>query len=1004
MENNPKYWLSLEQWRQDPEFLEMAEKEFLSSPLQSNDGQDGWARREFLKLMGASLALTTFGCIRRPAQMIVPYAKKPLEVVHGVSNYYASSFVDGDEAFGILVTTRDGRPIKIEGNGEHPVNRGGMSARAHAHILSLYDPDRLTGPRKNLLNDKKANRETVNATYEAIDKEIIDHLKKGSVGILTRSSYSPSTTALLRDFAATFGAKIYNWSALDFPDANVGYRFEKARMVVSVGNDFLGVGPMATANHRGFSKARKPGKDMCKLVVFESLMSLTGSNADERYRIAGDSEATVLMALVQALGGRAGRLGEAQGFAKNYASAIGELGLPAGTIEKIADQLWENRGASIVMAGGWTRSSTSAAAVAAAQLLNAALGNDGVTVGRVRGENANDLAALIGDLDKGTVKTLIIHGVNPGYAAVYSGAVDAIKKASAVIYTGDRNDETGLFSDYLVPDHHSLENWGDMEAVPGVYTIQQPTIRPLYETRAFQDSLLTWMKAGNAPARAKAAGTWYDYLRANWQTAIYGANRGRSPADKGFDQFWQTVLQAGVFNTAGDRGLSALGGGSAADLAAKPVKAAGYTLQLYATVGLRDGSLANVPWLQEFPDPVTKICWDNYLTVSPATAAKEKLHEGNVVKISNGATELEVPVHIQPGQADSVFGLAVGYGRTAAGKVANHIGQNAYRLMKWENGRAIASGIEVTLKKTGKHYELANTQGHHSMEGRQIVVEATLAQFTENPGANIHRHKIFSMWDEHKYPNNKWGMVIDLNSCTGCGACVIACQSENNIPTVGKRHVLMGREMHWLRIDRYFVGEAEDPAVVHQPIPCMHCDNAPCETVCPVIATVHSDEGTNDMIYNRCVGTRYCSNNCPYKVRRFNYFNFTKTVAKPMNYAMNPDVTVRSRGVMEKCTFCIHRIRSVKSSAKLANRPLKDGDVKTACQVSCPADAIIFGDLNDSESQVRKLFDQQNTYALLEELNAQPAVRYQSKVRNTDALKGGGGKHHDSAHGEGKHS
>lgn len=1005
--NTPKYWLSLEQWRQDPEFLEMAEKEFLSSPLQSNDGEGGWARREFLKLMGASLALTSFGCMRRPAQLIVPYAKKPAEVVHGVSNYYASSFVDGDETFGIVVTTREGRPIKIEGNPEHPVNRGGMSGRAHAHILSLYDPDRLTGPRKNLLNEKKSNRETVTVTYEAMDGEIIEHLKKGSVGVLTSPGYSPSTTALLRDFASTYGAKLYSWSPLAFDDANLQYRFEKARMVVAVGNDFLGVGPMATANHRSFAKARKPGKDMCKLVVFESLMSLTGSNADERYRIPGEGEATVLMALVQALAGKSGRLadGSVQTALKNYAGAIGELGLPAGTVEKVADQLWQNRGACMVLAGGWAQSATSKTARAAAQLLNSVLDGDGVTIGRVRGENPNDLASLIDDLDKGRVKTLIIHGGNPGYAAVATGVVEAIKKASAVIYTGDRIDETGLVADYLVPDHHSLENWGDMEAVPGVYTIQQPTIRPLYETRAFQDSLLIWMKGGKAPARASDAATWYDYLRSHWRTVVYGGNRGRSPADKGFDQFWETVLQAGVFNTAGERGLSAVGAGSTAALAdAKPVKPAGYTLSLYATVGLRDGTLANVPWLQEFPDPVTKICWDNYLTVSPATAAKEKLHQGDVVKVSNGSTELEVPVHIQPGQADGMFGLAVGYGRIAAGKVANHVGQNAYRLMRWEGGQALASGIEVTIKKTGKHYDLANTQGHHSMEGRQIVVEATLAQFTENPGANIHRHKIFSMWDEHKYPNNKWGMVIDLNSCTGCGSCVIACQSENNIPTVGKRHVLMGREMHWLRIDRYFVGEADDPAVVHQPVPCMHCDNAPCETVCPVIATVHSDEGTNDMIYNRCVGTRYCSNNCPYKVRRFNYFNFAKPVPKPMNYAMNPDVTVRARGVMEKCTFCIHRIRTVKSDAKLANQQLKDGDVKTACQQSCPADAIVFGDLNDSESQVRKLFDQQNSYSLLEELNTQTAVRYQSKIRNTEVLKGGHGKSHDSSHGEGKHS
>ncbi len=996
--NTSKYWLSLEQWRQDPEFIAMAEKEFLSSPLQENDSEGGWARREFLKLMGASLALTTFGCMRRPAQLIVPYANKPVEVIHGLANYYASAFVDGQEALGILVTSRDGRPVKIEGNPDHPLNRGGMSARAHAHILSLYDPDRLSGPRKNLLNEKKTNRETVALTYETLDKDVIELLKKGSVGLLSSPNYSPSTQQVIGDFASTYGAKLYTYEALNFPDAGLRYQFEKARLVVSVGNDFLGVSPFAVANNRSFGLARKPGKEMCKLVVFESLMSLTGTNADERHRIGAHQEEVVLLALLKYLGGKGVSVsGEAQAAIKQYDDQIQSLGLSQGALEKIGDQLVENRGRSLVLAGSWSQGNTSGVARAAAQALNSALGNDGVTVGRVRAaQTGAGLSGLIADLNSGKVKTLIIHGCNPAYTAPNSGFIDAVKKATAVIYTGDRIDETGLFADYLCPDHHSLENWGDVEALPGVYTIQQPTIRPLYETRAFEDSLLIWMKAGAAPARAKSANTWYDFLVGNWRS-LHSSNRGRAPADKGFDLFWESVLQSGVFDTAGSRGLAPVGASAGSSFSgSKSEKSESYKLSLYATVGLRDGNLANVPWLQEFPDPVTKICWDNYLTVSPADAAKEKWRQGEVVKIKAGARELEVPVHIQPGQADGVFGLAVGYGRTRAGKIANNVGQNAFSLVGWsENGNPISAGIDVTAKKTGKHYELACTQGHHSMEGRQIVVEATLAQFMENPSANIHRHKIFSMWNDQKYPNNKWGMVIDLNTCTGCGACVVACQSENNVPTVGKRHVLMGREMHWLRIDRYYVGDANSPDVVHQPVVCMHCDNAPCETVCPVIATVHSDEGTNDMIYNRCVGTRYCSNNCPYKVRRFNYFNFVKPVEKPRNYAMNPDVTVRSRGVMEKCTFCIHRIRGVKAQAKVQDRQLKDGDVVTACQQSCPTNAIVFGDLNDSDSQVRKAFEQQSTYALLEELNTQPAVRYASKVRNTTALKGG---NHDGKH------
>jgi Fe-S-cluster-containing dehydrogenase component len=418
----------------------------------------------------------------------------------------------------------------------------------------------------------------------------------------------------------------------------------------------------------------------------------------------------------------------------------------------------------------------------------------------------------------------------------------------------------------------------------------------------------------------------------------------------------------------------------------------GFELVLYQKVGIGDGRMANVPWLQELPDPVTKLVWDNYACFSLRDAKQLKIKEGQYVALTVGSQKVEVPAHIQPGQADGVVGLAIGYGRNGAGRVADGVGVNAFALAGWANGRAVTSGLPVKVEVRAKRIEMSGTQGHHTMEGRQLVVEEALKDHVKNPGGSIHRHKMFSMWSEHEYKGHKWGMVIDLNTCTGCSACVIACQSENNIPTVGRRYVIEGREMHWLRIDRYYVGSPEDPDVVHQPLPCMHCDNAPCETVCPVAATTHSDEGTNDMIYNRCVGTRYCSNNCPYKVRRFNWFDYTEVVA-PRHLALNPEVTVRHRGVMEKCTFCIHRIKSAKSAAKIEDRRLKDGDVKTACQQGCPANCITFGDLNDPESAVRKAFDSKKSYELLEELNTKPAVRYQVKVRNTDHLKGGK-KHH----------
>ena len=586
---------------------------------------------------------------------------------------------------------------------------------------------------------------------------------------------------------------------------------------------------------------------------------------------------------------------------------------------------------------------------------------------------------------------------NPVYSLPPSaGFAEALKNVTMLITTSDRNDETARLADYVATDHHALENWGDTQSLDGTLSIQQPTIQPLHNTRSFQDSMLAWMKgAEKGSARAKASATWYDYLRSSWTAQASG----------NFDDFWTQLLQDGVLKRAPvSGGARSLAGGTLNNI--KPAtKRAGFELSLYQKVGIGDSKLSNVPWLQELPDPVTKVCWDNYACFSPKDAIELKIKEGQYVELTVGEAKVQVPSHIQPGQADGVVGLAIGYGRDGAGKVADGVGANAMVLAGWSGGRAITAGLETGVKVLSKRTELAITQGHHVMEGRQIVVEETLADHIKDPGGKVHRHKMSTMWSEHKYLGNKWGMVIDLNSCTGCGSCVIACQSENNIPTVGRKHVIDGREMQWLRIDRYYVGTPEDPDVVHQPLLCMHCDNAPCETVCPVIATVHSDEGTNDMIYNRCVGTRYCANNCPYKVRRFNWFSYTD-IQKPREMALNPEVTVRNRGVMEKCTFCIHRIRGAKADAKIAERKLKDGDVLTACQQGCPTSAITFGDLNDTGSVVTQEFKSPKAYSLLEELNVKPAVRYQVKVRNTDKLKWepkhaaghGGGEHKDSEH------
>ena len=1005
LKKSKKYWLSLEQWSKDKEFQSLASKdrEFIN-PLPAEE-EGLWERREFLQLMAASMALASFGCVRRPTEKIVPYVKRPDDVNLGETNIYSSSYYDGEEGFGILVKTREGRPVKIEGNKNHPVNEGGLSARAHSHILSLYDPERLKDPQKNLFNESKSNREKIRAQYSETDKEIVKALKKGKTAFLTGEWPSPSSELLLRDFCKNISCSHFVWNPLNhsslakaqklcYGEALVPrFALDRARLILSINCDFLGAWLHPTEFNRSYSKGRKANREMNRLIVFESLLSLTGTNADWRVRIKPSQQLELVLSLIDSL--------DQRGFVKvKWPSHLKKPVSPGKTFhidQKAWDQLisdiWKHRGQSLILAGDTKNATSLQVAVA---WLNHLLGNDGWMVDyrhpyRTWTWADRKIETLIKNLEKGKVDTLIIHKTNPLYTYPDTKRLTAaIQKAKLVVYTGDREDETGKLAHYILPDHHDLEKWSDWEFQKGVLSIQQPTIRPLYKTRAFENALMEWAKGVGKSSFLKGTDSWYGYLRKN------------VAASAGIDFSWDEFLKTGVNVKTQDykkkrfssRSFQSSALKSIVDSDSKDHTNQGYELSLYSTIGLKDGTLANVSWLQEFPDPVTKICWDNYLCVSPATAREKDLKEGQIVQLKNSKHNLKVPVHVQPGQADGVLGLALGYGRRRAGKVANKVGVNAWPMMEMSQGQLVFSSLSVSMEPTADKVALANTQGHHSMEGRQIVVETTLKKYLKNPGGAIHRHKIFSIWPAHKYPKHKWGMVIDLNSCTGCSACVSACQSENNIPTVGKDLVLQGREMHWIRVDRYYKGQPEDPETVHQPVVCMHCDNAPCETVCPVVATVHSDEGTNDMIYNRCVGTRYCANNCPYKVRRFNWFNYAKKVEKPLNMAMNPDVTVRSRGVMEKCTFCLHRIRSAQAKAKLEDRALKDGDVQTACQQSCPTGAIVFGDLNDKTSEVHRLFKREDSYALLEELNTQPAVRYQVKVRNKEESDSAKDDHH----------
>ena len=991
--NKKKYWLNLEDYEGNPTFQESAKKEFLSY-LPSHEEMSS-SRREFLQIMGAGLALTGAGCMRRPAEKLVPYINRPVDIVPGEANYYASSYYDGGEGFSTLIKTREGRPIKIEGNEEAQLLNGlALSPRAHAYILSLYDPERVKGPKQNLFNEKKTNKETINTSFKELDKTLSAEFQKGKTALLTNRIPSPSSKRLIKTFLSVFKAKHYVWDPLSLEDLieaqkisygkkmAPSYNISKAQFIFSLNCDFLGTYLSPTEFQKQFAKSRRPDERMSKLVVLEPLLSLTGSNADERHRLRAQDQLTALMALTSALIQQKAFFvpNKLKTLVTSYKTAWLKLQIPEKKWLEWANELIKHKGRGLILFGGLRSQTNQSVEIhTLVNFLNSALGNDGKTVNYSQDYpyefgSYSQMEKLISDLNKGHIKRLIIHGINPLYSYANSKELlQAIKKAELVVYTGDRIDETGFYTDYLVPDSHPLEKWSDWEFKKKIFTIQQPAIRPLYNTRAFEDSLIAWIKtSGSQQIQEK---NFYEYIKNHWQ-------KGRALG------FWESFLKKGV---SGTKQLSVSPSRrfkeSALDTLKqyKPLYEKGkYFLTLYETSGLKQGELSNVAWLMEFPDPVTKICWENYLCVSPATALKENLKEGTLVVLTVNGLTIEAPVHIQPGQDDSTLALAVGYGRTKAGFVGNKKGVNAYPMAVREKG-FVFSSLPVLLKRTDRFIPLANVQGHHSMEGRDIVLETSLEEFKKDPSSGLpHHHKVPSLWSKHTYKGHKWGMVIDLNSCNGCGTCMIACQSENNIPTVGKKYVLQGREMHWIRIDRYYKGNPEQPSVVHQPVVCMHCDNAPCETVCPVLATVHSDEGTNDMIYNRCVGTRYCSNNCPYKVRRFNWFDYTKqSKQEPLNLVLNPDVTVRHRGVMEKCTFCIQKIHEGKARAKKENRTVKDGDIQTACQQSCPAEAILFGDLNDSDSRVSKAFQEKNSYSLLDNLlNTKPAVKYRTKIKN----------------------
>ena len=1044
--NKKQYWKGLEQLTNQSEFVKHAEKEFPDYlPINQNKESGGDAsRRDFLKMMGFSVAAASLAACEAPVRKAIPYLNKPVDADPGIPNYYASTYAQGGDYSSILIKTRDGRPIKIEAN-QLSKMAGGVNAQIEASILSLYDQERLTSPR--------AGAEKI--SWEDLDQAISSGLNAGSqVRIVSNTILSPTTKQVIADFQTKFpntqhitydsqsfhGMKVANQKA--FGNASIpSYDFSSAKVIVSLAADFLGTWLAPTEFTDQYTQRRKvsdKNKDMSRHYQFESNLSVTGANADYRTPVRASQQGLIAGHLYNLVAAKAG------------GASIAAPAIEVTWLEKAAENLWANKGASLVVSG-----SNDPDVQLVVNGINQLLGNYGKTIDPdtpVYYRQGNDQAMndLITELGSGRVDAVIFYNANPVYDYPNgAGLKEALANVKLKVATNDRLDETASLMDYVAPDHHYLESWNDAQPKKGVYSLVQPGITPIFQTRQAQESLLTWAGSSNTD--------YYTYLQESWK------NRFASQIVD-FQSFWDKSLYDGVLtvNEAAtndalvDVASNGMADSTATDMVMTPVDGPvnlsgvganltknytsdnqGLELVLYQKVAIGNGSQGNNPWLHEMPDPITKVCWDNYITVSKKFATKHEIEmvDRTTVRADltiNGKT-LNLPVVVQPGQADGTIGLALGYGRTNGGRVANGVGADAYPLMGTVNGSWSLDVIsDVSLTPTGEEYRVAQTQTSHTFMGRETVIQETsLADYKEKSNAGRYYPKIatwkgdeekvapknITLWKHYQqdYTNHHWGMVIDLNSCTGCGTCTIACQVENNVPVVGRQEVINRREMHWIRIDRYYASEgakdiktadvaAENPEVTFQPMMCQHCNNAPCESVCPVAATTHSTEGLNQMAYNRCIGTRYCANNCPYKVRRFNWFKYHDNEEFGDNSSMNsslgrmvlnPDVTVRSRGVMEKCTMCVQRIQAGKLVAKKESRRPSDRDVTTACASACPANAIVFGDMNNPESKISRLLQieegekskivgEPRAYTVLEEINVDPNVFYLTKVRNKD--------------------
>lgn len=998
-------------------------------------------RRDFLKFLGFSVAAATLAACEAPVTKAIPYVVKPEDVTPGKANWYASNYYDGNTFASIMVKTREGRPIHIKGNKDFGYGGGGISPEVAASVLSLYDSERLKNPLANGVESK----------WSDVDGEIIKGLKSaGQVTIISDTIISPSTQAILDSFGEKFGnVEHIQYDAVSYAgmrNANLAafgkstiptYNFSKAKTIVSVGADFLNGWLLSNVYRVEYAQTRKPENGwMSKHFQFEANMSVAGANADERLMVKPSQYPAILATIAELVGASA--LGVSSGEFKDHV-----------LVRAAAKSLNENRGSSLLICG-----SNDEALQLLVNSINHKLGNYASTINlnnEINMFKSDDkkMDKFVNDAISGKVKgAVIFYGSNPVYTHPRGKELgEALSKINLTVSTASWNDETASKCKFVAPDHHGLESWNDFAPCRSFYGLAQPTIKPIHNTASAQESFLVWM--GEASRAGRESRVYYDYLRKSWQENA----ELRTEGELNFDEFWNMAVHNGM--TAGLDSAAEMPemNASLPRVTPKAVLGSGsHEVVLYTKTSMGVGHQAGNPWLQEMADPISKITWDNYITMNYHEAkdagynvVMDQEHGATLAKVSVNGVVLELPVIPTPGQAAGTIGIALGYGRGENGESIGRgafktkeyggyeekdgkrvpIGANAFKLVSFNGtNHYVASG---SIEKLGSTYPIASTQFQLTAMGRvSIVKETTLDSYLNDhqDGYNLPHMLMthhgpepvskFDLWESHpvEHIGHRWALSIDLNSCIGCGTCLIACQSENNVPVVGKDEVRRGREMAWLRIDRYYKSSEEmaigtkkeeftytgleknideSPTVIFMPMMCQHCNHAPCETVCPVAATTHSNEGLNQMTYNRCIGTRYCANNCPYKVRRFNWFNYPAykkfTEINPSQddlgrMVLNPDVTVRTRGVMEKCSMCVQKIQEGKLKAKVEKRPVVDGDVSTACADACPTNAITMGDWNDTGSAVRRASEEKRAYQALEEIGVKPNIWYQTKVRN----------------------